>query len=306
KAKKLFVALAFPPPPDAEAKGPHANHGNASDAGKLAKLDLDTLTVETTVDVDENPGDVVLTHDGSKVIVTHFDMKRAMTAAAAGKPPNEMFSTIQVWDAAKMTKIGQRAVCVAPHGIAVTKDDKSAIVACYGSDETAIVDLTSPGLATSRVVLGEKTGVLGAPRFGPYSAVLSPSEAKVLVGDLESKDVRILDLATKKLGGTIDVGARAMIGTFTSEGSAIVPLQAPDGLVRIDVATETVTAQVSFTKDQCEAPHAARTTADGRVFVVCEGDHVKPGAVVEVDPTTLAVKTRWIVGVYPDGIDFGI
>ncbi|MEO8801025.1 MAG: hypothetical protein ABI551_24245, partial [Polyangiaceae bacterium] len=100
-------------------------------------------------------------------------------------------------------------------------------------------------------------------------------------------------------------GARAMISAFVDETGAIVPLQAPDGLARVDIATETVTAQVAFTKDQCEAPHAARKSSDGRVFVVCEGDHVKPGAVVEVDPTTLAVKARWVVGVYPDGIDFG-
>ncbi|MEO8800411.1 MAG: YncE family protein, partial [Polyangiaceae bacterium] len=250
RTKKLFVALAFPPPPDAEAKGPHSGHGNATNPGKLARLDLETLTVEATVEVDENPGDIALTHDGSKVLVTHFDMKRAMTAAAAGKPPNEMFSTIQIWDAVKMTKLGERALCVAPHGIAVTRDDKSAIVACYGSDEIAIVDLTAPGLPTSRIVLGEKTGVLGAPRFGPYAVALSPSGAKVLIDDLEGQDVRVLDLASTKLGGSVALGARAMISIFVDETSAIVPLQAPDGLARVDIEAETVTAQIAFTKDQ--------------------------------------------------------
>ena len=304
-AKRLFVALAFPPPPDAEKKGPHANHGNASNDGKLAKLDLATLSVQATVDVDENPGDVALTHDGTKVLVTHFDMRRAMAAAAAGKPPNEMFATLQVWDAMKMKKIASRALCVAPHGIAVTKDDKTAIVACYGSDEIALVDLTQKQLPTSRFVLGATEGVLGAPKYGPYSAAPSPDDSLILVGDLESKDVRIFDAKAKKFADPIAVGARAMIGAFVDGTIAIVPLQAPDGLVKIDAQKNSVLARASVTKDQCEAPHMARVDSHGRVFVVCEGDHVQPGAVVEIDPATLAITKRWIAGVYPDGIAFG-
>ncbi len=305
RARRLFVALAFPPPPDDEKKGPHANHGNASNDGKLAKLDLATLSVEATVDVDENPGDVVLTHDGKKVLVTHFDMRRAMAAAAAGKPPNEMFATIQVWDATSMKKIGARAICVAPHGIAVTGDDKTAIVACYGSDEIALVDLTQKQLPTSRFVLGATEGVLGAPKYGPYSADPSPDDSRILVGDLESKDVRIFDLKTKKFADAIAVGARAMIGAFVDDDAAIVPLQAPDGLVKIDARKNAVLARVSLTKDQCEAPHVVRIDPEHRAFVVCEGDHVQPGAVIEIDPATLAITKRWTTGIYPDGIAFG-
>lgn len=302
RAKRLFVALAFPPPPDDNA-GPHASHGNATTSGKLARLELGTLAVQATVDVDENPGDVVLTHDASKVIVTHFDMKRAMLAAAAGKPPNAMFATLQVWDATTMKKLGSRAICVAPHGVAVTKDDKTAIVACYGSDEIAFVDLASPQLPTSRFVLGATEGLLGAPKYGPYSAEISPDGSTVLVGDLESKDVRFFDMKTHKFGSPVDLSARAMIGAWLGSASVVVPLQGPDGVVRIDGST--IAKRVAFTKDQCEAPHVAKVASDGRVFVVCEGDHVHPGAVVEIDASTLAIKKRWVVGIYPDGIDFG-
>ncbi|MGH7282225.1 MAG: YncE family protein [Polyangiaceae bacterium] len=305
RARRLFVALTFPAPPDPEKKGPHSGHGNASNNGKLAKLDLATLSVQAIVDVDENPGDVVLTHDGTKVLVTHFDMRRAMVAATAGRPPNEMFATIQVWDTTSMKKIGSRAICVAPHGIAVSSDDKTAIVACYGSDEIALVDLTQKQLPTSRFVLGATEGVLGAPKYGPYSADPSPDNSRILVGDLESKDVRIFDLATKKFADPIAVGSRAFIGAFLDDATAIVPLQAPDGLVKIDTQKNSVLARVSLSKDQCEAPHMARVDSKHRVFVVCEGDHVSPGAVIEVDPTTLAVIKRWVTGIYPDGIAFG-
>jgi DNA-binding beta-propeller fold protein YncE len=304
RAKTLFVGLAFPPPPE-DPKSPHSTHGNGSANGKLLELDLASLTPITSVDVDENPGDVTLTHDGSKVLVTHFDMKRAMQAAAAGRPPSEFFATLQVWNAKTMTKIGSRAICVAPHGVVTTNDDKKAIVACYGSDEIAIVDLTSPSLPTSRFVLGASEGVLGAPKYGPYSAALSPSEKNLLVADLESQDARVLDLQTSTFGEPISLGARAMISAFIDETHAIVPLQSPDGLAKIDVATGNISSRAAFTKDQCQAPHAVKISKDGRAYVVCEGDHVQPGAVVEVDPSSLAIKKRWTVGIYPDGIAFG-
>src|SRR5262249_25975580 len=51
-----FVALAYPPPINRK-KDPHASHGHASEIGKLARLDLGTLSVVRAVDVDENPGD---------------------------------------------------------------------------------------------------------------------------------------------------------------------------------------------------------------------------------------------------------
>lgn len=304
RAKTLFVGLAFPPPPG-DPKSPHSSHGNASTNGKLLELDLTSLTPITSVEVDENPGDVYLTHDGSKVLVTHFDMKRAMQAAVAGRPPSEFFASLQVWDAKTMKKIGSRAICVAPHGVVTTNDDKKAIVACYGSDEIAIVDLTSPSLPTSRFVLGASEGVLGAPKYGPYSAALSPSEKNLLVDDLESEDVRVLDMQTEKFGDPISLGARAMISAFIDESNAIVPLQSPDGLAKVDVATGNISARAAFTKDQCEAPHAIRISKDGRAYVVCEGDHTHDGAVVQIDPKTLAIVKRWVVGIYPDGIAFG-
>jgi DNA-binding beta-propeller fold protein YncE len=303
-AKKLFVGLAFPPPPE-DPKSPHSSHGNATTNGKLLELELASLTPITSVEVDENPGDVILTHDGSKVLVTHFDMKRAMQAATAGRPPSEFFATLQVWDAKTMKKIGSRAICVAPHGIVTTRDDTKAIVACYGSDEIAIVDLTSPSLPTSRFVLGASEGVLGAPKYGPYSAALSPSEKNLLVGDLESQDARVLNLQNSTFGEPISLGARAMISAFTDETSAIVPLQSPDGLAKIDVVTGNILARAAFTKDQCEAPHAIKIAEDGRAYVVCEGDHTHAGAVVQIDPNSLAITKRWTVGVYPDGIAFG-
>ncbi len=306
KAGAAYVALAFPAPPG-KSKDPHRAHGNASDPGKLVWLDLGTLAVVAAREVDENPGDVVLTHDRTRLLVTHYDMKRAMDVAMAGGNAGAMAATLQVWDARTRTKLAERAVCVAPHGIAVTADDRTAMIACYGSDELAVVDLVSPGLPTARYPLGAQQGVPGAPHFGPYSATLSPDGGRVIVASLEGADVRVFDRAKKAFlpARTMTLGARVMMPDFVSDHAIVAPLQGPDGVARLDVETGAVEARVAMPAPVCQSPHAARRAQDGRVYVVCEGDHTAPGAIVEIDPLTLAVKRRWVVGVYPDGIAFG-
>lgn len=305
--KRVYVALAFPAPPG-RANDPHAAHGNATDVGKLARLDLDTLAVRETEDVDENPGDVVLSADRTHVLVTHFDMRRAMTVAArGGASPATMFAHLAVFDAKTMHKLASRAVCTAPHGVTTTRDGKTAYVACYGADELAIVDLASEGLATSRIPLGSAPGVPGVPRYGPYSATLSPDESRVVVADLEGQDVRVFDPKERRFVAdkTVPLAAKAFMPAFVTSDVVLVPTQAPDGLARVDVAQAKVERRVTFPKDDCALPHVVRVARDGRVYLVCEGDHTAAGTVLEIDPVTLTKKKRWTVGAYPDGIAFG-
>lgn len=308
-SKHVFVALAFPPEAKKDTKkDPHASHGNASDVGRLARLDLGNLAVRESREVDENPGDVVLTHDKRRVLVTHFDMKRAMDVAArGGASPSTMFAHLVVFDAKDMKRLGSRAVCVAPHGITVTSDDRTAYIACYGSDELAIVDLASDGFATSRIPLGSAQGVPGVPRFGPYSATLSPDEKLVVVADLEGQDLRVLDRETKRFvpDKNVPLAAKAFMPAFVDDHTLLVPMQSPDGLARVDLETAKVVRRTSFPKEQCTLPHAARVAKDKRAYIVCEGDHRGPGSVLEVDAETLKVKKEWKVGIYPDGVAFG-
>lgn len=307
--KELFVALAFPPEGTApkKKKDPHAAHGGSEATGMLARVATSTLAVIDTRDVDENPGDVVLTHDGTRAIVTHFDMKRAMTVAAQGSAsPSTMFARILVWDTRTFSKVGERPICVAPHGTAITADDSAAIVACYGSDELVVVDLKSAALPVARYPLGHAQGVPGVPSYGPYSVALVPGTSDVLVASLEAKDLRTFDLAARTFRPerTVVLGAKAFMPAVSTDKVAYVPLQAPDSLVRVDLATGKIVAQIVPPPEDCRAPHAF-AIEKGRVFVVCEGDHKGPGTVLEVDPTTLAPKKRWTVGVYPDGMAFG-
>ncbi len=306
--KSVFVALAFPPEPGNKKKDPHASHGAGSDLGKLARLDLANLSAGAAVDVDENPGDVVLTHDRSRVLVTHFDMKRAMDVAARGAAsPATMFAHLVVLDARTMKRIGSRAVCTAPHGITTTRDDRTAFIACYGSDELAIVDLSAEGFPMSRIPLGSSPGVPGVPRYGPYSATLSPDEKLVIVADLEGQDVRVFDRAEKRFvpERSVPLAAKAFMPAFVGPRTLFVPTQAPDGLARVDIDKAAVTGRATLTKAECALPHVVKVAKDGRIYLVCEGNHTQPGSVLEIDGDSLAPKKRWTVGIYPDGIDFG-
>jgi DNA-binding beta-propeller fold protein YncE len=305
---RLFAGLAFP---ELRASGgdkndPHASHGNAESHGELVRLDLNRLAVNQAREVDENPGDVVLTHDRSRVLVTHFDMRRAMDVASAGGTTSKMFAALQVWDASAMTLVGSRPLCVAPHGVTTTRDDKTAFVACYGSDELAVVDLSNPSLPTARYPLGASPGAPGLPTYGPYSATLSPDERTVVVASLEGMDVRLFDREAKRFVGdrTVTLAARAFMPAFLDAKTIVVPLQGPDGIVRVDLEAGTITARVG-TGETCPAPHVARVAKDGRLYVVCEGDHVNPGAVAQLDPATLMIVKKWTTGVYPDAVGFG-
>lgn len=304
----VFVALAFPPDEQPKKKkDPHGAHGSGAEPGRLARLDARTLAVEKTTPVAENPGDVVLTPDRSRLLVTHYDMRRAMRVAERGAgSPATMFAELQVFSADTLEKVASRPLCVAPHGIAVTRDGKRALVACYGSDELAVTRLDEPSLPTARFPLGAAQGVPGVPRYGPYSATLSPDEREVIVATLEGADVRVFDLGEGRFlpERTVSLGARVMMPAFTADGALLAPLQSPDGLVRLDLATRKVTAR-ALLGDHCKLPHAAKVAPGGRAFVVCEGDHKSPGTVVEVDPATLTLRRTWTVGVYPDGLDFG-
>jgi hypothetical protein len=302
-----FVALILPEATTlaAATANRHKQHGKASSRGHLLRLDLATLAPLEEAEVDDNPGDLVLAprSGATRVLVTHFDMRRALDAAQAGKPPAALFASLQVWQGHPLKKLAERPLCVAPHGIAVTRDGGLAYVACYGSDELAVVDLKDTALGTERIPVGGAPGVLGAPRYGPYSATLSPSERWVLVADLEGQDLRVFDVGQRGFDPkrSMLVGARAMMPVFLDEEHAVVPLQGPDGFIRVNLASATIELTAPRAAG-CDRPHAMWRSASGALYAVCEGLPGKPGSVIELDPVTLAVKATWPAGLVADGI----
>ena len=81
-----------------------------------------------------------------------------------------------------------------------------------------------------------------------------------------------------------------------------MPLRAPDGAARIDAASGAILGYTSYTEEECRTPNTATVTVAAGVFLVCEGDHEGPGAVVQLDPVTLEVQARIPLGRFPDAL----
>jgi hypothetical protein len=101
------------------------------------------------------------------------------------------------------------------------------------------------------------------------------------------------------------MGGAPFFGQFSKDGTRFfVPVQTPDALAVVDVATGHIAATLPFAAADCKLPHAVLLTPDEKAaLVVCEGDHVAPGTVALVDvstPATPALTKVVTVGVFPD------
>lgn len=304
-AGAVFVALSYPTL--FASGGPHATHGSSVRAGYVQKLSLtDFRELGTPVRVDENPGDIAMSDDGRRIVVSHFDLSRATSKAL---PVDERRATLITLDSAKnfdnpSAAVPRLRVCRAPHGIVLSPGSgQFAYVACYADDAIARVNLE-----TKEVTLKPLGAVINegdAPVIGPYALVLSPTGSKLAVGSTDGKDLRVVDVATlAAVGAPVATTGAAYFPIWSKDESQLfVPTQSPDTLQVVDVAKGQVTRQRAFSKDECEKPHEVRLSKDGaRLFVVCEGDHASPGAVVTVDIASMQIAARQPTGVYPDRI----
>jgi YVTN family beta-propeller protein len=302
----VYVALSYPPANTGD--GPHAAHGSSTRAGYAQKLDINDMHIMGQERVDNNPGEIVISGDGKHVITSHFDLKRALA-----NPTNidAARATIAVMDTSTMELTNSPAplripTCVAPHGAVLSQPDgATAYVACYGEDVVAIVD-TVKG-TVNRVPVAAGVSGFGNPQYGPYSASMSPAGDLVAIGDTASKDVRFLDTATAMMvpARTLPMLGAPYFPAWSADGKTlVVPMQAPDAIVVVDLDTKAELLYRGFTGDECISPHVVTRMEDGSYALVCEGDHEAPGKVIWLDPLTLATKHSTNVGVYPDALAF--
>ena len=294
----VYVALSYPAP--VILPGPHAAHGASLADGFVQKLALSDLRPLGEVRVDNNPGDIVLSDDGKRLIVSHFDLALA-TQPGLGVAARR--ARLAVIDPAQFEAEPRRVtLCVAPHGLALSRPDgRFAYAACYGEDALAVVDLGVQPAAVKRIALGPKASDTGSPNYGPYAVALSPSGKSVAVSSTGSRDVRLYDVQLGAFGGPVLATAGApYFAAWSKDGARLwVPTQKPDALVEIEVATGT-TLRSRNLGAACVRPHEVLRGAGGQLYVVCEGDHVAPGHVLVVDPVTLQPGVAVPVGVYPD------
>jgi DNA-binding beta-propeller fold protein YncE len=303
-AGAVYVALSYPA--IAGATGPHATHGSSVASGYVQKLALDDLRVLGQVRVDSNPGDIVVSQDGNRVVVSHFDLKRILDNP---RNPEAARSALAVIDAQSVGPSGSPEpvripLCMAAHGIALTRPDAAtAYVACYGEDALAIVDLTRPDAPPKLVPVGPGATVAN-PSYGPYVAMLSPDQKTLAVSNTVSKDVRFFDVesGTFDEARTIRLRGAPYFGAWTPDGRRLyVPTQSPDTISLFDLTQGNAEIVSRDLGGECDKPHVVDYDGGDALFLVCEGDQTRtPGEVLKLDPGTLATMTRTRVGLYPD------
>lgn len=293
-----FVALSYPAP--AVAPGPHAAHGSSQRAGRVQRLGLDRLAPEADTEVETNPGDIVLSEDGTRLVVSHFDLVRAMRETKL----QEQRADLALLDPSDL-QAGPSYVrtCVAPHGVALSRPSGDlAFVACYGEDALAIVDTSAPDATPELFSIGPG-GKPGRPYYGPYAAVLSSDGQRLAISNTESSDVRFFDVNERTFLEQVVVtpGKPYFAAWSAGDEQLFIPTQNPDAIVVVDPTSGVVQKTHTFDVSECQLPHElVLASDDSALFVVCEGDHVAPSVVLALDPSSLETLTTYPVGVYPD------
>jgi DNA-binding beta-propeller fold protein YncE len=299
---QVFVALTYPRPTG--AVGSHASHAGGSPFGKVARLGLPNFDLLGAVSVGPSPGDLALGADGARLVVTHFDLE-----AARAPDPAARNGDVYVFEGAPSLdpSISPRIVrpCVAPHAVALPGPAASrAWLACYGDDRVVALDLDRPDApVVTSLDLGPAPATPGAPRFGPYASALAPGGARLLVGTIETERVLVeVDLAAASLRTVWRSEGAVFYPAYAPDGAvAFVPTQAPDRVVKLDLASGAVLAERTFLPGECERPHEVAFVASlGEPWVLCEGDRKGPGAALALDPATLATRAAVATGAYPD------
>jgi DNA-binding beta-propeller fold protein YncE len=294
KKRVAYVVYAYPA--TVEAAGNHS-HGSSQRNGWVQTLALDDLRATGEVEVDANPGEIALSDDGRRLVVTHFDLTSAL---AVDTPIESRRSTLALIDPDAVQPFGTPQpdtllVCVAPHGVALSRPDaKTAFVACFGEDAIAVVDLSDVHAPVLRVPVGE-----GA---GPYGVALSPNGARLAIGTRGAKDLRFLDVASRTMEAlVIPAAGETYVPAWSPDGAGVyLPTRALDTVSLVDAKTGASKKQRVFAASECVAPmEVARGTDASVVHVVCEGDAQTPGVLLTVDAETLETRARVEVGSFP-------
>ena len=286
--------------------GPHGVHGAGTAQGRALVVDLDTQRTILDERVDRNPGDVRLTPDGQRLLLTHFDLLKVSAAAA-----DDVFdgptldARLAVLDARTLERQAMIDLCPAPHGIAITNDSETAVASCQ-SDEAAVVDLDTGSVV--RVSLLDAPGTAAAPVCGPYAVTLTSDQRVAMVSCYNSGELIGVDVAGgARSGDVVVMPGHAVFGSVAPDGTMAVAVQDSDGVAFLDddnaTATLGITRFVSLTPDVCTLPHATLWVDDGaHLVVVCEGNKRDAGSVIVLDTATGAVLGQVPVGRFPDDL----
>ncbi|MGZ3441352.1 MAG: YncE family protein, partial [Polyangia bacterium] len=174
--------------------------------------------------------------------------------------------------------------------IALTSDDRTLWVVNPDADTVTVIDPATRAVLTE-IALGAAPAVDSAGRYEPAvkprALAILPGDEKVYVAGQTANAVFVLDVKTRRVLGSIAVGAAPVGDVAAPDGSAVYAVSHEAALVtRIDPKKDAVTG----TLEVGEHPWGASVSADGRSLFV---SHLLIGAgVTTVDTRSFTVKSH--------------
>ena len=271
-------------------------------AGTVEKFDAATFERLGSIEVGLSPAQLRITADGSRLYASNFDL-------TFQQPFVYTFASTMSGSAEAIDIEGN-----APHGITLGPDEKFLYTMNAGSDDISVLDLaTREVIARIPIVPGSPPAPAGGAVHEPYQSEIA-ADGNLWVTCRKSGEVRVVDLAARRVIDSIPVGSRPLIPGLNSQGTELwVPNQGSNTLSVIDVATRRVSATIGGLDD---GPHAVSFTPEGdQVWVTCEnltgsenlhhpleGTDVVPGLLYRIDPATRSIVEEFEVGGFAAGI----
>jgi len=291
----FYTVLSYPH----EVVSPHAvDFGESVRAGYVQRLAADDLRPLGEMRASERAGDLALAPDGSQVAVTHFDTLRSLQGETLADRRSDLVVIDQPGGMASGEALSRRApACVAPSALAYGKQSDRAFLVCTGEDAVGVMD-TRQGALISLTPSAALT--LNKP-FKPWTIALDGPRERLLISNQQVNTVDVFSAEdSPRLLASARVAAVPFHATWVGGEAFIVALQRPNGAARVSATDGALLAEASYSTAECENPSEPRLLPDGRLFLVCEGDHYARGALVQLDPESLAIIQRVELGVYPE------
>jgi YVTN family beta-propeller protein len=283
------------------------------DENSLAFVDPATGKVLGRVPTGEGPHEVAASSDGKLAFASNY---------GTGQNPG---STISVIDAVNMKEIRKFDISPMrrPHGLFFANGklyftaEANRLIGTYDPAANTIDWLMGTGqntthmvmvgrdnliftanIASDTITIIDRTGETPVPvGKGPEGMDLSPDGKYIWTAHSRDGGVSIIDVAAKKVVGTIDLGTkRSNRLKFTPDGKRVLISDLDAGeIVVVDVASRKVMQRIPMGK----SPEGILMSKDGsKAYIAVNGDH----KVALLDLATMKVTGHLETGKGPDGM----
>jgi DNA-binding beta-propeller fold protein YncE len=266
-------------------------------AGYIAAYSLRDLRPLGDLRVNVSPGDIALSDSKRALAVSHFDQRKGLMTDPEARWANIALAAPAPGISSGDAQLLEMPVCAVSATLMYVREDSRVFVVCTGEDILAVLDAES-GAILAKV----PTGDLAANK--PYAMARNLAGDKVLISNQVARTVVLFSTDDTPVAlATATVNGVPFFAEFLDDQEYVVALQDPGSAARIDAASSVVLAQATYEPAVCTKPSAFKRAPDGRLFLVCEGDHHRPGSLVEVDPQTLVALQSLELGVYPERLE---